>query len=145
MEGTERLKFVTDARNEKADQINHSAWGEACWYFPKTREQFRIMGSLILVGEGSTDSGLQQARQASWKELSDSARSQFAWAHPGKPRAGDEGFTVAPPDAAIPLPHFCLLLLQPDRVDHLELRGNPQNRRIYIRDGQSWSTQEVNP
>jgi pyridoxamine 5'-phosphate oxidase len=145
MEGTERLKFVTDARSEKTDQLNHSAWGEACWYFPKSREQFRITGSLMLVGEGTTDSALQQARQVAWVELSDSARSQFSWAHPGQPRVSDESFTVAPPDAVVPLSHFCLLLLQPDQVDHLELKGNPQNRRIYTRDEQSWSVQEINP
>jgi pyridoxamine 5'-phosphate oxidase len=38
------------------------------------------------------------------------------------------------------------LLLDPVEVDHLELRGEPQNRRIYYRDEQNnWSSQEINP
>ncbi|UBF28296.1 pyridoxamine 5'-phosphate oxidase family protein [Kovacikia minuta CCNUW1] len=145
LEATEQLKFVTDARSEKVDQMCHSPWAEVCWYFPKTREQFRISGSLILVEATCEDTALQKARNILWQELSDAARSQFTWADPGKPRAGVEGFNQSPPDGVVPLPHFCLLLLQPDRVDHLELRGNPQNRWIYAKTDQTWSVQEVNP
>ena len=43
------LTFVTDLRSAKADEIAHSAHGEACWYFAKARDQFRIEGSLALV------------------------------------------------------------------------------------------------
>ncbi|MGA7932678.1 MAG: Npun_F5749 family FMN-dependent PPOX-type flavoprotein [Kovacikia sp.] len=145
VDGTDELKFVTDRRSEKVDQIRQAAWGEACWYFSKTREQFRIAGTLVLVEENSTDLALQQARQNSWQELSDAARSQFVWAYPGKPRVRQEDFDLAPPDPIEPLPHFCLLLLRPDHVDHLELRGNPQNRWIYTRPDQTWLVEEVNP
>ena len=48
--------------------------------------------------------------------------------------------------AAQPLVSFCLLLLESIEVDRLELRGNPQNRWIYLRDDQgNWTEQEVNP
>jgi PPOX class probable FMN-dependent enzyme len=145
LEETNQLKFVTDARSEKVNQIDYSAWGEICWYFTKTREQFRLMGQLTLVNERYPDPALSKARQSSWQELSDSARTQFAWDYPGKLRFGDEGFNVPPPDPTLPLPHFCLMLLEPEQVDHLELRGNPQNRWLYLREGQNWSIQEVNP
>ncbi len=142
---TNQLQFVTDARSEKADQINDVAWGEACWYFPKTREQFRLAGRLTLVATTNTDALLQQARQLVWQQLSDAARTQFAWAHPGKPRTNDGEFNVPVPDATVPLPSFCLLLLDPDRVDHLELRGDPQNRWLYQQVDQDWSMQAINP
>lgn len=145
LDGTNQLQFVTDARSEKADEIDRLAWGEACWYFPKTREQFRLAGTLLLVREHHTDAALQKARQSAWQALSDAARTQFAWAHPGKPRTNQEGFNVPVPEVTMPLPHFCLLLLDPHQVDHLELRGDPQNRWLHQRDGSDWAVQAINP
>ncbi len=146
LEDSDRLKFVTDARSEKAGQIDRHPWGEICWYFPKTREQFRISGRLTLVRADSADPSLHKARQIAWQELSDAARQQFAWPHPGAPRADAEAFQPPPPDPAEPLSHFCLLLLEPERVDFLELRGDPQNRCLYRLEGDRvWVSQGVNP
>lgn len=145
LDDTNQLKIVTDARSAKADQIDHCAWGEACWYFSTTREQFRLSGTLTLVRETCSDSNLLQARQRSWQELSDAARAQFTWPHPGKLK-DDAGFNAPSPDPNIPLPHYCLLLLDPLQVDHLELRGSPQNRCIYsFHDALGWSVEDVNP
>ncbi len=146
LEDTNQLKFITDARSEKAEQIEHQPWAEVCWYFTKTREQFRIAGCLTLVGADYADPALNQARVSIWQELSDAARLQFAWPDPGKPREDAAAFEPAPPDSTQPLPNFCLLLLDPVQVDHLELRGEPQNRWLYCRDdSQIWSTQAINP
>jgi len=145
LDDTNQLKIVTDARSEKADQIDQNSWGEACWYFPNTREQFRLAGELTLIREDWADAGLLKARARSWQELSDAARAQFTWSHPGKPR-DEAGFHAPLPDAITPLPHFCLLLLNPLQVDHLELRGDPQNRFAYhFDDTTGWSMQPVNP
>lgn len=142
---TDQLKFVIDARSQKVEQIQQQPWAEACWYFPQTREQFRLSGCLTLITVDHPDTDLQQARQSSWQELSDAARLQFTWSHPGQPR-DDAGFELPPPSAIVPLPHFCLLLLEPTQVDHLELRGEPQNRLIYSRNSDdAWSIQAVNP
>lgn len=145
LEDTNQLKFVIDARSQKIAQIERQPWAEACWYFLETREQFRIAGFLTLVQADHPDSALQQARRISWQELSNAARLQYTWPHPGKPRA-DAAFESPPPDPAQPLPHFCLLLLEPKQVDRLELRGQPQNRWLYTCYGnQTWSTQAINP
>lgn len=146
LDNSDRLKFVSDTRSEKFAQIEALPWAEACWYFPKTREQFRITGTLKAIADDS-EPKLQQARRSSWQELSDSARLQFAWAHPGKPRAVADAFNPLAPPAEVPLPHFCLLLLEPVQVDRLELRGDPQNRTIYtwLEGDRTWSTQAVNP
>lgn len=142
---TNQLKIVTDARSEKVNQIDANTWGEACWYFPNTREQFRLSGELTLVQEDCTDEELLKARARSWQELSDAARIQFAWAHPGKLR-GENGFNPLSPNSTTPLPHFCLLLLNPFQVDHLELRGDPQNRFVYhFESSTCWVMQAINP
>ncbi|MDZ8188967.1 MAG: pyridoxamine 5'-phosphate oxidase family protein [Nostoc sp. ChiSLP02] len=147
LEETNQLKFVTDSRSAKADQIQQQPWAEACWYFPNTREQFRLAGCLTLVGNDNSHEDLQPARISMWEELSDAARLQFAWPHPGKPRVKEaQAFEPPAPDPVQPVPNFCLLLLDPVQVDHLELRGEPQNRKFYHRDeNQEWFCEEINP
>jgi len=146
LEDSNQLQFVTDSRSEKAEQIQHQPWGEACWYFPQTREQFRIFGQLTLVQSQDSETALQQARQTTWQQLSDASRLQFAWPHPGENRADVAAFSPPPPDPDLPLANFCLLLIEPVQVDHLELRGDPQNRWLYRRESdQAWSIQAINP
>jgi pyridoxamine 5'-phosphate oxidase len=48
LEGRDRLQIVTDDRAEKVERIRENTWGEGCWYFPKTREQFRLSGQLTV-------------------------------------------------------------------------------------------------
>ncbi len=142
---TNQLKITIDTRSDKFPQIQHLPWGEVCWYFTTTREQFRLAGKLDAIDADCPDSELQNARQSTWKDISDNARLQFAWPHPGETRANSEGFSPSPPDPASPLANFSLLLLNPVKVDHLELRGDPQNRWLYLYESEAWSTVAINP
>ena len=140
------IQFITDRRSAKLDDIAHQNWGEICWYFPKTREQFRIAGTLTVIDADQPDSALQQTRSQAWQQLSEPARVQFAWPHPGQPRSPQAAAVQStPPDPVTPLPTFCLVWLEPLMVDHLELRGDPQTRSRYQWHGQQWDTQVVNP
>jgi pyridoxamine 5'-phosphate oxidase len=140
-----QLKIVTDCRSDKIEQIQNQPWGEICWYFSQSREQFRLAGDLILVT--ASDRERQNERHATWQALSNTARQQFAWPHPKQPRSpAPAAFDPPPPAPESPPETFGLLLLEPQQVDHLQLRGNPQNRHIYWRDeGDTWQNQEVNP
>ncbi|MGD1857461.1 MAG: Npun_F5749 family FMN-dependent PPOX-type flavoprotein [Leptolyngbyaceae cyanobacterium] len=135
------LQMVTDSRSEKLQHIKICPWAEICWYFTVTREQFRITGELTVIDTHHTG----DIRQTAWQSQSNKARQQFYWPHPGQARASDALFesddavTDSPPDS------FNVLLLYPERVDHLNLRGDPQNRYIYQRDDDGWKMQEVNP
>ncbi|HEY9769310.1 MAG TPA: Npun_F5749 family FMN-dependent PPOX-type flavoprotein [Coleofasciculaceae cyanobacterium] len=141
-----RLKTITDSRSAKIQDIKYQSLAEVCWYFTKTREQFRITGSLQLVTVIDADDSLQQARKTTWQNLSDSARSQFAWPNPAQPAADKSAFEVDPPDADTPLNNFCLLLLTPKKIDHLQLSSKPQQRCWYIlQSDQTWTTEPVNP
>jgi PPOX class probable FMN-dependent enzyme len=146
-EPTQQLKFITDRRSEKIEQILAQPWGELCWYFPNSREQFRLSGMLTLVQADCADPDLVKARQVQWQDLSDAARGQFAWPDPGQPRAEAKWFNCSSPDPQQPPPHFCLLLLDPEQVDHLELRGEPQNRCRYQYQPTSaeWTIESINP
>ena len=143
---SDRLQFVTDGRSEKVVHIQRNAWAEACWYFPKTREQFRLSGQLILVSADCDNIQLQQARRTAWEKLSDRAREGFAWPPPGEPRTQIEAFEGLQVDSIEPLPQFCLLLLDAEWVDLLQLRSSPHDRVLYQRqDDGTWSDRELNP
>ena len=143
LEDSNKLKIITDTRSEKITEINDRQAGEICWYFTNTREQFRIAGNITIIDINHQDSELLRARESTWQELSDNARIQFAWAHPGKP-TNPEAFSPPQPDENKPLDNFCLLLFEPVKVDYLRLRGS-QNRTLYVRNEAGWDVKEVNP
>lgn len=141
---TNQIQIISDLRSDKIQQINHSPLGEICWYFSQTREQFRFTGTLTLIS--ATDFNLQSIRLQVWQQLSDAARLQFAWPTPKQPRIEEkEAFLPPTPSVNKPLPNFGLLLFEPIEVDHLELRGEPQNRWLYQLDQQhEWSLKSIN-
>jgi len=47
----ELLRFTTDWRNEKCRELVRDARVEACWWFSKTKEQFRLRGHAHLLRE----------------------------------------------------------------------------------------------
>ena len=147
LDASNQVKIITDSRSRKIDQIQQQPWGEICWYFAKSRDQFRLAGNLTIIDSSYSDSLLLKERKITWNNLSDAARLQFAWATPGKPRVQDiAAFSPPPPSPQEPLENFCLLLLNPEKVEHLQLKGDPQNRYHYWLDtNQSWQMEEVNP
>jgi len=113
---------------------------------------------LRIISEGETDETLAKARREQWAALSDNARvqvsimipfdplvqptmmmmlmivlDQFYWPSPGAPKeASPSAFTpTSPPDPQEPPSPFCLVLFFPDKVDHLELRGDPKRRTVH--------------
>lgn len=149
----DRLRFVTDRRSEKIDQIAANPAAEACWYFPKTREQFRLAGRLWVwpgtdLGSdpdpGVDDRGAK-LRSRLWQALSAAAQLQFAWPSPGGDRQDPQAFNPPPPDAIAPPDTFVVLELEPHRVDWLQLRGDPQDRTCFWRDGDRWHQRNLNP
>jgi pyridoxamine 5'-phosphate oxidase len=141
-----QLKIITDIRSSKIQDIEHQPLAEACWYFTKTREQFRLSGQLQIITAQEPNPDLQTARQTTWHNLSDPGRSQFAWPVPAQPVADKSTFAVEPNDTATPHDNFCLLLLTPHRIDHLQLRSDPQQRCLYnLQDDHTWTIQAVNP
>lgn len=143
---TNQLQIITDSRSQKVNQIQHHSSGEVCWYFPETREQFRLFGQLKLISDSHPDLTLTTARTTLWQFLSNAAKQQFYWPNCRQPRSESTAFN---PLAIIPLEppsNFILLLLEPQEVDHLNLQGEPQNRTLYYyHSEQGWLTEMVNP
>lgn len=137
---TNTLQFITDIRSQKIVHLRHQPHGEICWYFPKTREQFRILGTLELLDYHHPE---QKVRRQMWQTISDSARQQFTWAEPRSNRG--LSFPESTPDPVLPPDNFCLLWLHPYQIDRLNLKGNPQNRWLYALKGEAWHSIEVYP
>ena len=101
---------------------------------------------MTVVGGDSADPMLQEARRDAWRKLTDHTRQSFTWPVPGAARDSRAMFLAECPASGAPLPSFGLLVLDPCRVDHLELDGNPQSRWISCRaDDGRWTSHEVNP
>ncbi len=148
LEPSSQMKLVTDIRSSKATNLRANAlpWAEACWYFPKTREQFRLSGSLELITTESNNASYCKARQEAWQQMSDAGRIQFEWGTPGADRSEDpQAFNPPQPDQHQPSANFCLLLLNVVSVIHLELRGEPQNCFLYELLNQEWQMRSINP
>lgn len=148
--GCNGLKFICDRRSQKTSELQQNPWAEFCWYFPKTREQFRLAGTVAIAGD---DGGLLgPVRRQTWEAISDNAKVSFYWPSPGESRAEQSAFQIRADEAqtglsfAAPPDDFVLLLLKPIEVDRLELRGEPQSRWHYVQgDDAIWSQVEVNP
>ncbi len=137
------LQFAVDSRSDKIEDIQHCPHAAVCWYFPKTREQFRFSGTAILVTADSNT--YQTERQALWEKISLKGRLLWYWPTPKAPRELDIPFLEAAPLEPEPPLEFVLLRLNPHSIDHLQLRGEPQNRTLYSSTNTSWQALAVNP
>ncbi len=145
-----RIQLAVDSRSEKIRQIAHCPQAQICWYFSKTREQFRIAGTLEAIAAEHPDPQAQYQRQRLWQQISEKGRLLWFWPEPKGCLAPSEAFVQELPEekGALPPPTFVLLLLEPIEVDHLQLKGDPiypQLRTVYERTPQGWQRRAVNP
>jgi pyridoxamine 5'-phosphate oxidase len=134
-----QLWITSDARSAKHDQLARDPRAAAVAWFPATREQFRFNGTIEIIGSRSNE----PARAELWRELPPATRATFYWPAPGQPRAPLDQF-VETADAAESPASFEILVLQPDRVEHLLLAAHPHRRQRRDRDG-GWRRDELNP
>jgi PPOX class probable FMN-dependent enzyme len=144
------MKMCTDLRSKKVAQSAQQPIAEIVWWFPKTSEQYRIRGPLLLIGDKTDDRDLEIARKELWGNLGDASRESFlGQLVPGEdyaeesskaPAGGrDKDGKVLPPSE-----NFLLMLLDPKDVDYLRLSGG-QSRQMDSRGPSGWSMARVNP
>lgn len=146
LDNSNKLEIITDIRSQKIEDLSHNSCGEICWYFAKTREQFRIKGKIEVITANHDNQELLKEHQKIWQKLSLAGKEQFYWQNPRELFMENNEISTVNIDEEKPPENFCLLLLNPENVDHLELKGNPQNRHIYDIDTEKkWHIQKVNP
>ncbi|GGF81080.1 pyridoxamine 5'-phosphate oxidase family protein [Alteromonas lipolytica] len=136
------LWVVTDSRNCKVPELKLNPQASICWYFSKTREQYRLA---VTARVETPDSALSLC-QHHWQRLSVSARQQFLWGEPGTKRAHPKRSLVDhSADTEVVPPHFCVLALTVTSVDYLNLRGNPQTRYYFTQHDGDWHAEALIP
>ena len=148
-----KVTFVTDKRSKKVGDLTANKKCEICWYFPTSREQFRLRGFANVITNESTNDVDMKDRSISWKKMRPGARGQFSWPEPGQPRLPEheEAYDVDrliedeheyenlwPKDNV--LENFCLVTVDVNRIDHLELKGN--KRYLYRRQQKNEENEE---
>lgn len=134
------LAFAVDARSDKVAHARSAPFGEAVFWLPTLREQYRLAGGLEVVeAEG------HPLREALWRELSDPARALFFGGTPGEEvtNPADPWPEVVPPSTPIP-ESFALMRLAADRVEHLDLKANPHRRTLWEATA-GWSARAIHP
>ena len=139
--GTDALKVITDTRSEKVQELRRNPLCEISWYFANTREQFRIKARAEICTRSTS-----LERSESWNKLSEQAKTQFFWPTPGQvcdPQQNPAQLLTN--DFSHPPDSFTLLILRPFSVDHLQLKGSPQIRRLSVLEDAVWKAVAVNP
>lgn len=134
LDGTDQLIMITDTRSNKFIGLQQHPQVEICWYFEKSREQYRINGNIKMVSGEETDAAI---RQNIWHNLSVSAKAQFFW------YLEDTLVNELVADELIP-DTFSVLLLQPQSVDYLHL-GETHHRTISQLSHNRWQEKPINP
>lgn len=149
LEHCDKIQINTDARSNKIGEIKSGPFGEICWYFTDSWEQFRISGSIDVVDSSSTDPAKLQHREKAWFSSSVKSRLQYLGPRPGIPILDNEQVKDVHLDPlAGPVDAFCLLVLDPEKVDYLNLKSN--QRLLFTRgqtdDGSNgWMAAKVSP
>lgn len=142
---------VTDSRSEKIQDWHANPHSEICWYFAKSKEQYRISVNVELY-RNETD----HLRQKTWQQLSTNAKSQFYWPSPKAP-FDNNGLHLFDSDSLkkgrnltanekIDVPDsFVVVRFIPIQVDYLNLSDTPQTREIHQCRSRTWEYTKVNP
>lgn len=146
---TDKIQINTDCRTRKIEDLKHCLFAEICWYFTDSWEQFRINGRVDVIDGSNSDTIKLQQREKSWFASSLKSRLQYLGPVPGIPSIAEDSpkdFSLDP--SAGPVDAFCLLVLDPDQVDYLNLKTNT---RLAFRCDRSlngdkcWNPARVNP
>lgn len=136
-----QIEVISDTRSDKFNHLSNNPISQLCWYFSKTREQYRFTcrASIVTLRDGP------DMLKSHWAKLSDAGKKQFLWGRPGTPRNTGAPLNIEGDFNCIP-EHFCVILLSVEFVDYLSLRGNPQYREQHHKDAEgNWVCQSVIP
>ena len=150
------LLSITDKRSDKFEQLKANKQSQICWYFAKTREQYRLSCHVNLIEEPSGELVRakygQDLRQKVWHGLSPKAQTAFLSPQPKAAYVATDSKLQATINnsknklerISVPVEVFTLMIFTPYYVDYLHLGGEQHTRIISRRDEQNrWSSEQV--
>lgn len=149
LESSDKIQINTDSRSRKIEELDHCPFAEICWYFTDSWEQFRINGGIDVIDGSNTDPCKLQQREKSWFSSSPKSRLQYLGPNPGLPYISEQPAQEFSLDLSSgPVDSFCLLILDPDKVDYLNLKSNERlafSSKKSSSGERSWVQQKINP
>jgi len=128
-----QLVFVSDRRTRKDEQLRERPDAEVVFWLEGRRTQYRLRGHAVVVGAEMDDF----MRQQWWSRISDESRAIFATRGGGWQVPAGEPTQVS---ADTPMPStFELLVLNPEEVEMLGLKGQPHERKAWKKAGGDWA------
>lgn len=146
---TDRIQINTDSRSRKIEDLKHCPFAEICWYFTDSWEQFRINGMVDVIDGSNPDPVKLQQREKSWFASSLRSRMQYLGPDPGLPSINEDLPKNISLDPSVgPVGAFCLLVLDPEKVDYLNLKTN--TRQVFecsrsLNGDRCWTSGRINP
>jgi len=140
----ESLMFTTDGRSGLTKTLTGNPVCEICWYFLETWEQFRLAGKVTVLTPTTRD--YEDAVAGTWKTLPMRVKLQIGGPYgPGTDLKSveEQKISLDEPSLEDPPEQFRILLVDPDMVDHLNLKSS--TRRIFIRNADVWTSVDVVP
>lgn len=145
-ETSDRCVIHTDIRSEKVRQLRLQPEVQLCWYFTRSREQYRMTGRADVVT--GSDKVWSDYRTNQWLSLSEPARASYCAAQPGLllPLEDEYQPKLTTSDDLTPVSeHFALLMVEITEVDYLDLTTSP-HKRVRFRVGKGeWQQEFINP
>ncbi|KDP28463.1 hypothetical protein JCGZ_14234 [Jatropha curcas] len=148
-ENSDKIQINTDTRTRKVEELKQCPFAEICWYFTDSWEQFRINGRVDVIDGSNLDSVKLQLREKSWYDSSIKSRMQYLGPNPGLPclneRPSNE-FFLDPSSG--PVAPFCLLIVDPEQVDYLNLKSNQRIMFTFTQNANGencWNSVRINP
>lgn len=121
------IVLCTDTRSPKIKHLLKQPWSEVCWFFPLTKEQWRLAGPTVVVTDTSGSEQERHLRTQVWQSLDNALRQLAEIPAPSTFKRTDvvlgdlDKYEPQPVDSQVPSPNFCVLLLRSQRVDQLSI------------------------
>ncbi|KAK7275390.1 hypothetical protein RIF29_16506 [Crotalaria pallida] len=148
-DNTHNILINTDSRSRKIAELVRNPCAEICWYFTDSWEQFRITGNVDVIDRSNPDPLKLRQREKSWFARSLSSRIQYLVPEPGVPILSEQAQPEISLDPSTgPVDAFCLLILEPNQVDYLNLKSNQRltfKSSVSATAEKSWIVERVNP
>tara|TARA_Y100001968_G_scaffold327479_1_gene372620 strand:- start:1475 stop:2017 length:543 start_codon:yes stop_codon:yes gene_type:complete len=130
------MEIFTDKRSQKYQELLLNNNVEVCWYFNKSKCQFRFRGKTILVSDTN--------KLSHWNELNDNSKSIWGGERPGELynfNKKDELITGNKIDFS---DNFILLKINITHVDKLQILKPEHIRTRWVRESE-WIEERINP
>ncbi|KAI4338362.1 hypothetical protein MLD38_023432 [Melastoma candidum] len=150
-DNTDRIHIQTDNRSRKVLELRNRPVAEICWYLADSWEQFRINGTVEIIDSSNPNSHRLQQRERAWYTCSLRSRMQYLGPAPGLPHLIETEhsscqYSLDPSEG--PVGTFCLLVLDPEEIDYLNLKNNSRMNFTCSkgpREEKCWTVKMINP